>query len=118
MGLFPEKVFITDDAPKSFQQKISDELKELNYGIKAEVQFTTDGHDIHEQIKAADFAGTPLIIGSNWEKKLSLELGAHYVNISYPMLEKLVINDHIAGYSGGLHLLEQIYTAAMSKLKL
>ena len=118
MGLFPEKVFITDDAPKSFQQKISDELKELNYGIKAEVQFSTDGHDIHEQIKAADFAGTPLIIGSNWEKKLALELGAHYVNVSYPMLEKLVINDHIAGYSGGLHLLEQIYTAAMSKLKL
>ena len=118
MGLFPEKVFITDDAPKSFQQKISDELKELNYEIKAEVQFTTDGHDIHEQIKAADFAGTPLIIGSNWEKKLALELGAHYVNVSYPMLEKLVINDHIAGYSGGLHLLEQIYTAAMSKLKL
>ena len=118
MGLFPEKVFITDDAPKSFQQKISDELNELNYGIKTEVQFTTDGHDIHEQIKAADFAGTPLIIGSNWEKKLALELGGHYVNVSYPMLEKLVINDHIAGYSGGLHLLEQIYTAAMSKLKL
>ena len=118
MGLFPEKVFITDDAPKSFQQKISDELNELNYGIKTEVQFTTDGHDIHEQIKALDFAGTPLIIGSNWEKKLAVELGAHYVNVSYPMLEKLVINDHIAGYSGGLHLLEQIFTAAMSKLKL
>ena len=118
MGLFPEKIFITDDAPKSFQQKISDEINSLNYGIKTEVQFTTDGHDIHEQIKAADFAGTPLIIGSNWEKKLALELGGHYVNVSYPMLEKLVINDHIAGYSGGLHLLEQIYTAAMSKLKL
>ena len=118
MGLFPEKVFITDDATKSFQQKITDEVNNLNYGIKTPVQFTTDGHDIHEQIKAADFAGTPLIIGSNWEKKLAAELGAHFVNVSYPMLEKLVINDHIAGYSGGLHLLEQIFTAAMSKLKL
>lgn len=118
MGLFPEKVFITDDAPKSFQQKITDEVNNLNYGIKTPVQFTTDGHDIHEQIKASDFAGTPLIIGSNWEKKLAAELGAHFVNVSYPMLEKLVINDHIAGYSGGLHLLEQIFTAAMSKLKL
>lgn len=118
MGLFPEKIFITDDAPKSFQQKITEEINRLNYGITTEVQFTTDGHDVHEQIKAADFAGTPLIIGSNWEKKLAVELGAHYVNVSYPMLEKLVINDHIAGYSGGLHLLEQIYTAAMSKLKL
>lgn len=118
MGLFPEKVFITDDAPKSFQQKITDEVNNLNYGIKTPVQFTTDGHDIHEQIKTADFAGTPLILGSNWEKKLAAELGAHFVNVSYPMLEKLVINDHIAGYSGGLHLLEQIFTAAMSKLKL
>jgi nitrogenase molybdenum-iron protein beta chain len=34
------------------------------------------------------------------------------------MLEKLVVNSHVAGYSGGLHLLEQIFTAAMSKLKL
>ncbi len=118
MGLFPEKLFITDDAPKAFQQKITDELNNLNYGITSQVQFTTDGHDIHEQIKAADFAGTPLILGSNWEKKLAAELGAHFVNVSYPMLEKLVINDHIAGYSGGLHLLEQIFTAAMSKLKL
>ena len=118
MGLFPEKLFIVDDAPKSFQQKITDELNSLNYGITTQVQFTTDGHDIHEQIKNLDFAGTPLIIGSNWEKKLASELGAHYVNVSYPMLEKLVINDHIAGYTGGLHLLEQIFTAAMSKLKL
>lgn len=118
MGLFPEKLFIVDDAPKAFQQKIIDEVNNLNYGIKTEVQFTTDGHDIHEQIKSLDFAGTPLIIGSNWEKKLAAGLGAHYVNVSYPMLEKLVINDHIAGYSGGLHLLEQIFTAAMSKLKL
>ena len=118
MGLFPEKLFITDDAPKAHQQKITDELNNLNYGITTPVQFTTDGHDIHEQIKNADFAGTPLIIGSNWEKKLAAEIGGHFVNVSYPMLEKLVMNDHIAGYSGGLHLLEQIFTAAMSKLKL
>ncbi len=118
MGLFPEKLFITDDAPKSQREKIIAETNTLNYGITTEVEFTTDGHSIHEQIKAADFAGTPLILGSNWEKKLAGSIGAHYVNVSYPMLEKLVINDHIAGYSGGLHLLEQIFTAAMSKLKL
>lgn len=118
MGLFPEKIFITDDAPKSKQETIIKEVNTLNYGITTPVQFTTDGHDIHEQIKNVDFAGTPLILGSNWEKKLATELGAHFVNVSYPMLEKLVINDHIAGYSGGLHLLEQIFTAALSKLKL
>ena len=103
---------------EAFRTGIANEISNLNYGIQAEVQFTTDGHDIQEQIKKTDFAGTPLIIGSNWEKKLASDIGAHYVNVSYPMLEKLVINDHIAGYSGGLHLLEQIFSAAMSKLKL
>lgn len=118
LGLFPEKVFITDDAPEAHRERIANEISNLNYGIQAQVQFTTDGHDIHEQIKRTDFAGPPLIIGSNWEKKLASDIGAHYVNVSYPMLEKLVINDHIAGYSGGLHLIEQIFTAALSKLKL
>ena len=113
-----DEVLLVDDAPEAFRTQIANEISNLNYGIQAEVQFTTDGHDIHEQIKKTDFAGTPLIIGSNWEKKLAAEIGAHYVNVSYPMLEKLVINDHIAGYSGGLHLLEQIFSAAMSKLKL
>lgn len=118
MGLFPEKVFITDDAPETYRQQIKNEISTLNYGIQAETEFSTDGNNIQNQIRKIDFAGTPLIIGSNWEKKLSQELGAHFINVSYPMLEKLVINSHIAGYSGGLHLLEQIFTAAMSKLKL
>jgi nitrogenase molybdenum-iron protein beta chain len=118
MGLFPQKLFITDDAPQQFRQEIANETSRLNYGIQAEVEFSTDGHDIHEQIKKIDFAGVPLILGSNWEKELAKKMGAHYVNVSYPMLEKLVVNSHVAGYSGGLHLLEQIFTAAMSKLKL
>ncbi|MBQ5999284.1 MAG: hydrogenase [Treponema sp.] len=118
MGMFPKKVFITDDAPAGYRKNVIEELNNLNYDIKTDSEFTTDGFSIHEQIKKLDFAGTPLIIGSNWEKKLAFDMGGHYVNVSYPMLEKLVINDHIAGYSGGLHFLEQIYSAALSKLKI
>lgn len=118
MGMFPVKVFITDDAPANYRKNVTEELNNLNYDIKTDSEFTTDGYNIHEQIKKLDFAGVPLIIGSNWEKKLAFDLSAHYVNVSYPMLEKLVINDHIAGYSGGLHFLEQIYSAALSKLKI
>lgn len=118
MGLFPEKLFITDDTPESFRDKIKAEITNLNYGIQANVEFTTDGHDIHKQIKETDFSGKPLIIGSNWEKKFTKEIGGHFVNVSYPMIEQLVMNSSIAGYSGSLHLLEQIYSAAMSMLKL
>lgn len=118
MGQFPEKLFITDDAPEQLRDKIKAELNNLNYGIQTQVEFNTDGYDIHEQIRKMDFAGPALVIGSNWEKKLSKEIGAHFVNVCYPMQEKLVVNSHLAGYSGGLKLLEEIYTVAMSKLKI
>jgi nitrogenase molybdenum-iron protein beta chain len=65
-----------------------------------------------------DFSGIPLIFGSSYEKKLSNRLEGLYVNISYPMLEKLVINSSLAGYDGGLKLLEDIYTVGMSRLVL
>ena len=42
MGLFPEKLFITDDAPENFRESIASEISTLNYGIQAQVQFTTD----------------------------------------------------------------------------
>lgn len=118
LGLFPQKVFITDDAPENLRDAIKAEINNLNYGIQTDVEFNVDGFGIHDQIRSFDFAGTPLILGSNWEKRFAAEIGGHFVNVSYPMMETLVINSHLAGYSGGLHLLEQIYTAALSKLKL
>lgn len=118
LGMFPTKQFITDDTPNEYRSLIENEFKKLNYGIEAEVEFSTNGYDIHEQIAKVDFAGIPLIFGSSYEKKLSNRLEGLYVNISYPMLEKLVMNSSLAGYDGGLKLLEDIYTVGMSRLVL
>lgn len=118
LGMFPVKQYITDDTPEQYREKIIREFKALNYGIEAEVLFSTDGYQIHREIEKADFAGYPLIAGSNWEKKLAQELGGHFVNISYPVVERLIINSSIAGYDGGLKLLEDIYSVALAKLSL
>lgn len=118
LGMFPTKQFITDDTPQQYREQIENELKKLNYGIEAEVEFSTDGHHIDEEIEKEDFGGLPLILGSSWEKGIADKLGGHFVNISYPVQERLIINSSIAGYSGGLKLLEDIYTVGMSKLVL
>lgn len=118
MGMFPEKSFITDDAPEKYREEILKEINDLNYGIKAEVEFTTDGFQIHEKIRKIDFDGPALIFGSNWEKKLAIELDGLFVNVSYPMNEKMVMNSFVAGYEGGLHVLEEVYSVALSKLNL
>lgn len=115
MGLFPSRQYITDDTPEEYREQIRAWFRELNYGIEAEVEFTTDGHQIHREIAAADFNGYPLILGSSWEKTLARETDAHYVNISHPVVERLIINGSIAGYKGGLKLLEDIYSVALTR---
>lgn len=111
LGKFPLTQFITDDTPEKYRNKITEEFKKLNYDIRAEVEWSTDGNAIHKKIKALDFEGIPLIIGSYWEKEIAKEIKGRYVNISYPVINRLVINGSIAGYSGGLRLLEDIYSA-------
>ncbi len=68
-----------------YQDDIKRYFKELNDGIEAEVEFTTDGYKIDEEIKSTDFYEYPLIIGSSWEKKIANETKAHYIAISWPV---------------------------------
>lgn len=115
MGLFPSRQYITDDTPEQYREEIRSYFKDLNYGIEAEVSFSSDGHQIHQEIEEADFNGYPLILGSNWEKNLAKRTDAHYINISYPVVERLIINSSITGYKGALKLLEDIYSVALTR---
>lgn len=115
MGLFPSKQYITDGTPEEYQEQVAGYFKDLNYGIQADVAFSTDGYRIHEEIRQTDFFGYPLILGSSWEKKIAKATNAHYVTISWPIIERLVINGSYVGYEGGLKLLEDIYSVVLTR---
>jgi nitrogenase molybdenum-iron protein beta chain len=115
VGLYPSKQYITDNPPSEFHDSIKGYFKDLNYGIKADVDFQSDGFIIHEDIKKTDFHGYPLIIGSSWEKKVAQQTAAHYLSISWPMNERLVINSSYVGYDGGLKFLEDIYSVVLTR---
>jgi nitrogenase molybdenum-iron protein beta chain len=115
LGLFPSKQYITDDTPEQYREAVSGYFKELNYGITAEVEFSSDGRKIHDEIEHTDFYGYPLILGSSWEKKVARKTAAHYLTISYPMIERLVINSSYTGYRGGLKLLEDMYSVVLTR---
>jgi nitrogenase molybdenum-iron protein beta chain len=114
-GLYPAKQYITDDAPLKYRKQIKEYFKELNYGIEAEVEFSSDGYKIHGEIRDTDYHGYPLILGSSWEKKIAKETKAHYLSISWPINERLVINSSYVGYAGGLKLLEDIYSVVLTR---
>ncbi len=115
VGLFPEKQYITDDTPEKYREDIEKQFTELNYGIEAKVSFETDGYRIQEEIKSTDYHGYPLIVGSSWEKKVAKDTEAHFLSISWPLTERLVINSSYAGYEGGLKFLEDIYSVVLTR---
>lgn len=115
LGLFPSKQYITDDTPEEYREAVESYFKDLNYGIEAQVEFTSDGYKIHEEIEQADFYGYPLILGSSWEKKVAAKTKAHLLTVSYPVLERLVINGSYVGYNGGLKLLEDLYSIVLTR---
>ena len=115
LGLLPAKQFVTDDTPKEYREKIKQEFENLNYGIKAEVLFETDGFKIHNGIKSHDYHGYPLILGGYYEKEVTENLKGNFLNISWPFLDKVVFDNFYAGYTGGIRLIEDIYTVAVRR---
>ncbi|MBQ1802727.1 nitrogenase component 1 [Lachnobacterium bovis] len=115
IGLIPAKQFVVDDTPKKYRKEIEEEFKNLNYGIKAEASFETDGYLIHEEIKKHDYHGYPLILGGYYEKELTEDLKGNFLNISWPVQDKVVFDSSYVGYRGGIKLLEDIYTVAVQR---
>ncbi|MBO7606949.1 MAG: hydrogenase [Paludibacteraceae bacterium] len=115
LGLVPAKQFITDDTPKEHQELIAAEFQNLNYGIKADVAFETDGFKIHEEIKSHDYHGYPLVLGGYYEKEVTEKLKGNFLNISWPVMDKVVFDDFYVGYTGGIRLIEDIYTVAVQR---
>ncbi|RKM58348.1 hydrogenase [Butyrivibrio sp. X503] len=115
LGLVPAKQFITDDTPKEYREAITEEFKKLNYGLEAEVVFETDGYKIHEEIKNHDYHGYPLVLGGYYDKEVTEDLKGNFLNISWPVKDKIVLNDAIVGYEGGIRLIEDIYTVASQR---
>lgn len=115
MGLVPAKQFVVDDTPKNVREQIVEEFKKLNYGLEAEVSFETDGYKIHQQIREHDYHGYPLVLGGYYEKEVTEELKGNFLNVAYPVQDKVVFDDSYVGYTGGIRLIEDIYTVAVSR---
>jgi nitrogenase molybdenum-iron protein beta chain len=115
LGINPVKVFAMENVPPHHRDAVKAYFEDLDYGIKADVSFETDSYLAHEAIKAGEYLGYPLILGSAWEQRLREETKAHFLGISWPLNERLIINGTYVGYDGGLRFLEDIYTVVLTR---
>lgn len=115
LGLVPAEQFVVDDTPKAYRGAIEEEFKKLNYGLEAKVTFETDSYKIHAALDQHDYHGYPLILGSYYEKEYTEKRMGNFLNIAWPVQEKVVLDDFYVGYTGGIRLIEDIYTVAVQR---
>ena len=105
LGLVPRTLVITDNPPEYAREALSTLLKGLVHGDRTELYFSED----HAEITDLVFRGAAeLVLGSALEKSVALELGVPFLQISFPVADRVVLNRCYAGYRGAATLLEDL----------
>jgi nitrogenase molybdenum-iron protein beta chain len=115
LGYIPKQVFITDNVPERYTDKIKSEFKKIDEEYKDKVTFEIDGGEIEKRIRSDK--NTPrktLILGSEWEDDVALDIEAPITYLSIPITNNLILNKTYIGYIGGLRLIEDIYSNILS----
>ncbi|MDT8718157.1 hydrogenase [Clostridium sp. 19966] len=113
LGIIPAKQYITEDTPDQFKGEIIEQFKNISEYRQADVEFSIDGGEIHEDIKKQDNSRRALIVGSGWERDIAKEIGSDLLIVSPPVAYRLVLNCGYAGYNGGLRVIEDIYNSVL-----
>jgi len=114
LALIPNRQYIVDGTPDYEYEAVLDNFKNLGEGLSADVLITPDGGAVQEDIRKTVFRSRPLILGSSWERVLSKEINGYSLSVSMPVSDRLVFDRSYVGYTGGLRLVEDIYSVILS----
>lgn len=114
MGYFPLTQYITENVQEDLRSTVEGYFTDLAPGISAEVVFSQDGGYINQHILSNAKEEHPLIVGSSWEVDLAREIGALLISVGLPVIDRLILHSTYVGYKGGLNLVEDIYSKALS----
>jgi nitrogenase molybdenum-iron protein beta chain len=114
VGLVPKELFITDNTPEAFRDKILETAAGFSAKRKISIAFQNDGGLAQEEISKARHEGRGLIIGSGWDKDLARAKDCDFISAALPSPYRLVMTTGYAGYRGGLRLIEDVYNTALA----
>jgi len=115
MGYLPEHQYITEDVPEEFRKTIEGYFADLGPNVSSKVTFAQDGGLKNEDIINRKSSVFPLVLGSSWEYDLALEINGLHLSVGLPVIDRLILHRTYVGYNGGLNLVEDIYSKALSQ---
>ena len=113
-GIIPKEQYIVDNTPKKYQQEIADELANISEKRDIPVSFDPDAGKAQKEILALDHSRRGLIIGSGWDRDLAKKTNSDFVAAFHPIQYRLTLSTNWVGYTGGLHVIEDIYNTVLS----
>ncbi len=90
------------------KERIIKQLTELEHAKPPVVIFSADQYDINQAI--LEHPEISLLIGSANEKEAATYLKGIFREVTAPLASRLVFNRALAGYRGGLSLIEDLYS--------
>ena len=110
-GLLPRTLIITDNPPDNVQDVLAERLSSIVPDYDTEVIFSEDRAEITDILRASD---AQLILASSLERDVAAELDVPFLALSFPLVDRIVLERGYAGYRGATALLEDIGSSILA----
>nr|WP_242949516.1 nitrogenase component 1 [Clostridium pasteurianum] len=115
LGFIPEKIYIVEDVPKEYQEKIKEYFQNVEFEHTIDVFFTGDPGIAFSELKNRKSPEKFVLLGSSWDDALAQNLKIPFIPISAPYGDVIIGNKNYFGYTGGISLFADYYTAVANK---
>ncbi len=120
LGWIPERMFVTDDLADWQKEAVENAFKKQVAG-NAELIFEPSATKIQRSYmqenpqflsqRYFEKHAPAYLLGSSLEKDFAAALGAKLLTVSFPVMNRLIVDRSYAGFRGGLHLFEDIVSS-------
>lgn len=113
-GLLPRTLVITDNPPEALRESLGARLAAILPGHVTDIVFSEDRAEIADAVRSG---GAGIVLGSSLEQDVARELGVPFLEVSFPLTGRIVLERGYAGYYGATALLEDIGTILLADRK-
>lgn len=113
LGFTPRKFYDIDVPSQKNEEAVKELLLEIDGRYEGNISFLYDNKLIQEEIQKEleETKVRSVILGSSWDKELAKSHSdSILVRLSLPITDKVILNKTYTGYTGGLTLLEDLYS--------
>jgi nitrogenase molybdenum-iron protein beta chain len=121
LGWLPKLMVVTDEIEEAKKRLFEEVIAGLESKYPVNIVYETDPTEmkthfwkynprVSERPYNDDFS-PGFVVGSSFDREFAGDIGADHLSVSYPVVNRVVLNRGYAGYEGGITLIEDLLTS-------